>query len=209
MYITALEPFKKGSKKIYSDNGYLFWLYDSEIRKYNIEEAAEISDEIISEITNTIVFLRARQKVIRLLEKMDRTEQELMRKLHENGYTDDIAYAAVTYAKSYGYVDDTRYVSMYLRLNCKKKSRRVLMSTLLQKGISKDIIEDAFVDLSEEAEYCMNTEENALEREISKRLKGKSISDFDTAALQKIMAALFRKGYPYELIKKKFNYDDL
>ena len=206
MYITAIEPFTKGKKKIFSEKGYLFWLYDSEIREYGIEEDTILSDSIIDTIENDIVLKRAKQKVLRMLERMDRTKYELLRKLKDAGYTEAISSQAIEYAYNYNYIDDERFAVNYVRDNCTVRSKKAIANALAMKGIDKELVEKAYSFVR--YDVCDNPEEAAINKDIAKKLNGREISEYDEKFRQKLAASLFRKGYSYELIKKKINFSE-
>lgn len=91
---------------------------------------------------------RAKHRALYLLERCDRTEQELRAKLSRN-YEPEIVDEAVRYVKEYGYIDDKRYAVNYLKSRGQIKSRRQIEQELLyKKGISRDVLEEA----------CMETE---------------------------------------------------
>ena len=91
---------------------------------------------------------RAKHRALYLLERCDRTEQELRTKLSRN-YEPEIVEAAIRYVKEYEYIDDKRYAVNYLKSRGQIKSRRQIEQELLyKKGISRDVLEEA----------CMETE---------------------------------------------------
>ena len=84
--------------------------------------------------------VRAKKKALHLLERMDRTEQQLYRKLADGGYPDQVAKEAVDYVKSYHYIDDVRYARSYIESRKAAKSLRQIERELYQKGITTAII---------------------------------------------------------------------
>ena len=85
---------------------------------------------------------RARHRALHILERSDRTEQELRAKLERNyrAAVED----AISYVKQYHYLDDRRYAVNYLNSRGRVKSRRQVEQELLyKKGISKEILEEA------------------------------------------------------------------
>ena len=87
---------------------------------------------------------KAKHRALYLLERMDRTEYELRQKLKQD-YEADVVDEAIEYVKQYHYIDDERYARNYIVSKSQVKSRRQIeQELLLKKGISKDIILDAF-----------------------------------------------------------------
>ena len=85
---------------------------------------------------------RARHRALHILERSDRTEQELRAKLERN-YRAEAVEDAISYVKQYHYLDDRRYAVNYLNSRGRVKSRRQVEQELLyKKGISKEILEE-------------------------------------------------------------------
>ena len=86
---------------------------------------------------------RARHRALHILERSDRTEQELRAKLERN-YRAEAVEDAISYVKQYHYLDDRRYAVNYLNSRGRVKSRRQVEQALLhKKGIPKEILEEA------------------------------------------------------------------
>lgn len=86
---------------------------------------------------------RARHRALHILERSDRTEQELRAKLERN-YRAEAVEDAISYVKQYHYLDDRRYAVNYLNSRGRVKSRRQVEQELLyKKGISKEVLEEA------------------------------------------------------------------
>ncbi len=91
----------------------------------------------------------AKKRALALLEKMDRTEQGLYRKLAESEYPEELILDAIEYVKKYHYIDDMRYARNYISYRQGSKSRRRLQQELMQKGVPKEITEQALEEIYE------------------------------------------------------------
>lgn len=80
---------------------------------------------------------------------MDRTEQGLYRKLAESEYPEELILDAIEYVKKYHYIDDMRYARNYISYRQGSKSRRRLQQELMQKGVPKEITEQALEEIYE------------------------------------------------------------
>ena len=87
---------------------------------------------------------KAASKAMQLLLYRQRTEKELRNKLYEKGFSEMASEAAISYVKSFGYLDDRRYAEVYLHSQKEKKSRAVIRRELQEKGVSSDWIDLAF-----------------------------------------------------------------
>ncbi|MCD8363935.1 MAG: recombination regulator RecX [Lachnospiraceae bacterium] len=130
----------------------------------------------------------AKRKALHILERMDRTEAQLREKLTDAGFETEIVEEAVDYVKSYGYIDDERYVRSYITWHGAQKSRRQLMQELqFKKGVSRELIEQVCEDLGP-----------ADERPLIRRfLEKKQYHDAeaDEEQRRRMIAALARRGF--------------
>lgn len=189
MIITAISPLDhgKGKAQVSFDEKEALILYKSEIKKLGMEEQMFVSEELYHRLFYEIVGKRAIKRAMHLLEKMDRTEQQLRRKLLEGGYPDELVEEAIAYVKSYHYIDDERYARAFIRLNQERRSIGRMKMDLFAKGISADIIDRA-----------INEEYETLPETLIQKLMEKKNFDPDAATRQetaKMYQYLFRKGF--------------
>ncbi|EJX07052.1 hypothetical protein EVA_04841 [gut metagenome] len=92
--------------------------------------------------------LKVRQKAMRLLEHMNRTEKGLEEKLKNAGFSPEAIKNGMDYVRSFGYLNDQRYAETYIssRIGC--KSRQKLLLELLQKGIDRETFERAWEEIA-------------------------------------------------------------
>lgn len=202
MTVTGVEPYTKTKFKIYLDGSFAFVLYKGELSRYGIRSGAELSAETVDKIRTEIVLKRAKLRAMHLLSDMDRSEAALRDKLKQGLYTQDVIEKAVDYVKSFGYLNDGRYAENFVRSRQGAKSRKEIRAALLQKGVSPELIDQAF-------EICgyEGGEESAI-RSILRKKK----FDPETAQekeKQKIYGYLARKGFRYETVRQVIqNYSD-
>ena len=148
MIVTGLEAVGKNRSRVYLDEELAFVLYKGELSRYGIKEGAELSEDIYREILDTVLTKRAKLRCMNLLKSMDRTEFQLRQKLRQGDYPEEVAERAIAYVKKFGYVNDRAYALRYIESRQGRDARRQIACDLRQKGISQDIIQEAF----EEAE---------------------------------------------------------
>lgn len=161
----------KGKYKVCLEGGTDFVLYRKELAQFELEEGVEISTERYEQILREVLIPRAKKRAMHLLEKMDRTEQQLRTKLDENGYPQEAVDAAVDYVKSYHYIDDERYARTFVRIHQNSKSKQRLKMDLMKKGISRELIQLA---LEEEFEV---SEEEMIRKLLQKKHYDPSTAD--------------------------------
>ena len=138
---------------------------------------------------------RAKLRAMHLLTDMGRTESQLRSKLALGGYPEDIVGEAVEYVKSFGYIDDMEYARSFIESRKDKKSRKELYAALSQKGVEKELIEQAF-------EECYGNEDSRAAIEAILQKKKYDPRTADHAQTQKILGYLVRKGFHYEDIRQ-------
>lgn len=195
MYVTKIEPVTKAKYKVFLDEQFAFVLYKGELSRYKIQEDAQLSEETIKEIKKEILEKRAKLRAMHLLERMDRTEAELYTKLKRDLYPEDIIEIAMQYVKSFGYIGDKGYARRFVESRQGSKSKLEIKMSLLQKGISKEIVSEVL-----EAYYDGQDESMAIQRLLDKkRFSAETATEEEK---RKIYGYLMRKGFAYEEIRR-------
>ncbi|MBQ7583501.1 MAG: regulatory protein RecX [Lachnospiraceae bacterium] len=193
MEIVRIENHKKGRKLVYLDEDTpAFSLYSKEIAQFGLEEGKELTGEIREEIIK-LLSKRARERALFLLDDMARTEQQIRVKLREGMYPDEAVEYAVAYCKEKHYIDDADYAARYISSKSDRLSRRMIEKKLLEKGISRDILAEAF-------EKIPVPEEDAIRAIIRK--KHGNIAEYSFEERQKVIKRLLAAGFPYDAVKK-------
>lgn len=78
-----------------------FPLYRKELVMFGISEGAELSEDSYRRIMEELLTKRARRRVMYLLQKMDRTEYQLRKKLQESHYPALVIEDAIAYVKGF------------------------------------------------------------------------------------------------------------
>lgn len=195
MIITAIEYGEGKKYKVYLNDDFAFELYKSEIKSCGLEKGQEIEEELYQKILYEVIGKRVKKRAMHILEKHDKTEQQLREKLRENRYPSESIENAIEYVKSYGYIDDASYARRYVEYRIKRKSKKQLKMELIGKGISSEIIAEIFEEM----------EDSELDT-IKKLILKKSLfsADLGQEEKNKIKMSLMRKGFPYSDIERAF-----
>lgn len=119
---------------------------------------------------------------------MDRTEAGLREKLLAAEFEPELVEQAVEYVKSYGYIDDERYVRNYIEYRQGQKSRRQLEQELqFRKGVDPELIRKVYDGL----EPC--DERVLIRKQLEKKHFFAGPEDWNNR--QKMIASLMRKGF--------------
>lgn len=189
--LTRLDKNKK-TYKVLLEGDLNFPLLPEDLRRFRIEEDGQVPEEAIREIEK-LVNRRARDRVLDLLEFVDKTEAELRTRLEREGYPPAAVDEALEMALHYGYVNDHGYGLRYARVNAERKSRHQIMSGLLQKGISRELAEEIVKEqpVDEEAQIRRLLEQ-----------KGYWGRKLDQKERQRAAGMLARRGYSFDAAEK-------
>ena len=194
MQITRIEEVDKKRRTVFIDGVEAFTLYKNEVYKYKLEQDAFVKQEIFIEILE-VLNKRAKLKVMEYLTQSDKPEADLRSKLKRARYPDSCIEVAIDYVKSYGYINDLRYTENYIRTKKVLKSKQAIQFELKKKGIDAAIIKEAM-----DSEYSVDTEMDAIKKQIAKKCR--DTSNLDRDKLNKLVASLCRKGFSYDKIKQ-------
>lgn len=138
---------------------------------------------------------QARKKAMDLLLHNDRTEAELRERLLKKEFDASSVEDAVSYVKSFGYIDDERYAKNYVEFYRQRKSARQLSLDLQRKGVDAMFVEAALAGA--------DSDEAALKRALEKKVSNpRKLAEYSYEEKQKVMAYLYRKGFQMEDIRR-------
>ena len=195
MIVTNIESITKTKYRVFIDDAFAFVLYKGELCKYQIHKDEEISEETIAGIKNEVLIKRAKLRAMHLLNAMPRTEQQLREKLVQGEYPEDVIEAAVSYVKSFGYINDEAYVRNFIISKRNSKSKREIVMLLGQKGLRGERVDHIVEEM-----YAEESELSTI-KEIMRK-KRWNPSEMEEKEKQKMFGYLMRKGFSYEEIRK-------
>lgn len=133
-----------------------------------------------------------------LLEYRDRSEWELRSKLQKAEFCQEAVEEAIAYVKSFHYLDDERYAFHYVEVYRESRSIGRIRQDLRNKHISDELISLALENIDYDDSI-------ALDKAFDKVIRGYDAS-ISYEEQQKLMAKLFRKGFQYDQIRRKFDF---
>jgi len=200
LIITRIERQKKnkGRFSIFVDGQYYGSLVDEVFAASGFQEGREFDEGIFLKLKNRDEARVAFDQALRFLEKRARSEHEVREKLKSRDFSDEAVESAVEKLKGYRYIDDSQFAGMLLsdEINIKLGSRRSAMMRLKKSGVGEEAALAALEGYSDEDER-----ENALMW--AKKLTNRYQSEDDgNKKKQKIAAAMARRGFGWETIRK-------
>ncbi len=174
------------------EDGFVFALYKSEIRQFNLYEDGILDEELYYNNIVPLLRTRIKKRLLHILVVRDISEADLRNKL-TNDYPGELIDEAVFWAKKNHYIDDGEYARNYIEARKDKYSKKKLKYKLMEKGIRKEIIDRVL-------EYTDIDERKLIIEELDKKTILYRELNYDKQ--QKIIASLLRKGYEYKLIQE-------
>ena len=165
MIISDITPLNTKKSKIIFLDGDSIALYNGEIRRMDITVGREISEEEYYITVYPILKKRAFARLLHILEKSFKSENDIIKKL--------------------------RYINTYKNRYSKLK----LKYKLMEKGINKEIIDNAL-------ESCSVDEIPMIKKLLNKK---HYFETDETDKKQKIIASIMRQGFKYQKIKDVIN----
>ena len=131
-----------------------------------------------------------------------RTEKEIERYLEKKSlrfhFDEKLIQETIKQLKEQGYVDDKKFVGMYVkdRTLLKPRSTFLLKRELAHLGIEKDLIEEYFSQ--------HETDDSALALKTLNGRKTSLLRQDEKTRFKKAISYLLRKGFTYDVAKKAF-----
>ena len=194
MVITRIREIKRNRHEISLNDEPAFCLTTEQLKTLGFKEGTEISEEELEAVRSRVVMKNACMRAMDILKISDKTREQLLGKLLLDGYDEEAAHYALSYVEQYGYVDDLRYARQYISSKAQSKSRAFIRAELGRRGVSSDIIAQAFEeegDIDERAQILCWMEKKKIDPETS----GKD-------EITKFIQFLLRKGFSFSEIKK-------
>lgn len=144
----------------------------------------------VEELRRESIRSLARDRALEILSRRPMSRRELMGKLREKGESEDTASYCADWLESQGFLNDESYAGIVARHYAGKGyGEGRIRAELSRRGVPRDYWEEALAALP--------AADGKLDRFIASRLKDPA----DQAQIQKISAALARRGYSWEEIR--------
>lgn len=186
MKVCQIEKIGKGENcRVLLENGFSLILSMETIYKSSLCVGAEISEEKLSQIHIENEKGKAFDKAIKLLSKVGKSKKEVKEYLLQKGYLPQVVEFTIAKLEEYKYLNDELFAKDFVSCNKNLKGKKMISYLLAQKGINKEIIDNALLDFNEFSPALKIAE---------KYMKNK---DYDYKNKQKLYAHLLAKGYCY------------
>lgn len=151
-----------------------------------------VSPEMLEEYLKESEYIRAKSRALWFLDRADCSEKALFDKIVRGGISKTAAARAISRLKQLGMIDDYRYAEhLTERMIESNISKREAYAKLISKGIPKQTVSDILAE-------AVFDELQQIETLIDKKYRIKLESP---DGVQKVYAALVRKGFSYSAVR--------
>ncbi len=189
--ITEIRQTKRGRISVYVDGEFAGTLHQEVYALSPLEKGMEVEPEDLEAYFAQSREKDAKERALNLLSYRDRTAKQLFDRLKEK--TDEASAAqAVERMEELGLVDDVRYAGRLSRdlWNLKHYGPQRIRQELLQKGIDRQVAQEAVQELMEGVDLQQELQELVLRRYLPLLHNEKDV--------KRLINRLLRMGYRYE-----------
>ena len=194
--ITRIEKQKNKLERvnIHVNNEFFCAMQEFVCHKHGLKEGMKIEKEFLLSLNQESDYERALNQTARLLSKMLKTKSQIITYLKDKGYDNNIVFSVVEKLEEYSYINDANYCANYIKQNSRKSGVKKLKFELLNKGVSKELVQEALQDYEVDKDNIFNL--------ATKYLKNKEINADN---LSKLWRHLASKGFDSDDISNVVN----
>ncbi|WP_142413114.1 recombination regulator RecX [Hathewaya massiliensis] len=196
--VSKIEVQKKNKERvnIYVDDEYFISCHMELIYKEGIKKGESIDKEKLNSIVEEDNFIKAKSRSLRYLGRAYKAEEEVREKLIGEGYDEKIIERTINFLKEYNFIDDNRYVELFIKEKLKKWGENRIKYELLKKGVDEKLIISKMEHIDEE------DKENILSEIAIKKYNSLVKSEKDLFKVKKkLNDYLLRRGYNYDEVR--------
>lgn len=190
--VTDIAPQKRIRDRVnvYLDGEYAFSL--AIVTAGSIRIGQSLSSEDIEKLQASDAFERAKQSAFHFLSFRPRSSGEVRKNLAKKGYDDSVVDRVIDRLLELELLDDRAFAQYWVeqRETFKPRSKRALRYEMYQKGLSREVIDQAVADVDEMA---------AARRSVAKKAEVWSRLGRDSFR-SKIVRYLKNRGFNYQII---------
>ncbi len=193
MIIQELKPSKRvaGRWLAVLEDGSILRVGENEVVDFALYAGKELTEAECEGLQASAKRSGLKEKALNLLARKPQSRKELERKLGEWEATEEEAAAICDRMEELGYLNDSSYAGLIVRhYSAKGFGEKKVRDELYRRGVPRDLWEEALGQSADPGP--------AIDAFLSKKLKGRTP---DRKELQRVSAALARRGYSWSDIK--------
>ena len=193
MVIQELKPSKRveGRWLAVLEDGSILRLGEGEVIAFALYAGKELTEEQAQSLLDCARRSALKEKALNLLSRKPQSRRELERKLREWEAGEEETAAICDRLEELGYLNDESYAALVVRhYGAKGYGEKKLRDELYRRGVPRDLWDAALEQAADPAD--------AIDAFVAKKLAGKTS---DRKELEKVSAALLRRGYSWSDIR--------
>ena len=152
---------------------------------------AEVTPEVFLALENAQSLASCKERAVRILTASGLSKKELQKRLVQKGESEEDAEAAVAWLEELHLIDDLETAKQLVRSACLRGYGAARAKSILyEKGIPKELWDEALAELSEM--------DAAIDTFLRRKLDGRTL---DAKQIKKTVDALLRRGHSYHDIQ--------
>lgn len=152
---------------------------------------AEVTPEVFLALENAQSLASCKERAVRILTASGLSKKELQKRLVQKGERGEDAEAAVAWLEELHLIDDLETAKQLVRSACLRGYGAARAKSILyEKGIPKELWDEALAELSEM--------DDAIDTFLRRKLDGRTL---DAKQIKKTVDALLRRGHSYHDIQ--------
>ena len=152
---------------------------------------AEVTPEVFLALENAQSLASCKERAVRILTASGLSKKELRKRLVQKGESEEDAEAAVAWLEELHLIDDLETAKQLVRSACLRGYGAARAKSILyEKGIPKELWDEALAELSEM--------DDAIDTFLRRKLDGRTL---DAKQIKKTVDALLRRGHSYHDIQ--------
>lgn len=187
MFISFTEKDGRSRIKVTLEDGDRFTISEKDWLSFGVKAGEDMADALLEKLYREYFLPKARLRALNLLKVRDRSHKELIQRLKQDGYPEEVIRQTIEYVDSYHYVDDARFARNYIEYRGHRKSRRELEYELALKGID-------MYHLTETEDEMQLPDDKETIRELLMKRWGEEPSP-DIKEKERMMRYLGRRGF--------------
>ena len=194
MTITDVCPQKNSDSRVsvFLDGEYAFSLDEVDALVMGIKKGRELDENLLEKCRFLSSAAKAKEKALAFVARKPATRKMVRDMLLSKGFDVDAADCACDELEEFGYIDDSNYALLFLEYAEQKMwGERKVRYELAQKGVSKEIIEDAIAQMPQ-------TDTNTLAEAMAEKYRGSDFADIRTK--QRVQRYFVSRGFDWSAV---------
>lgn len=193
MKIAKIEKSKHKQERVlvYLEGGDLLRITGHELLQFGLYPGMDLSDELIVELKRSAAHSQVRERGAQIASSRMLSKKELTERLTRKGAGREEAEETAEWLEELGAVNDRLYAGVIVRhYAAMGYGAGRVKQELFRRGVKRELWDEAMEELP--------PAEEAVERFLQSRLKGKTL---DRATGKKLSDALLRRGFSWQEIR--------